>query len=175
MACPLEKPSEVLVLELIPTKERLWLLKVKPLKICILSQFSQNFPTDRKSSCTHDIDLYQMAVILYCIILESKGDRIRRSVSMIDKPRISFRHFCRFFAEPWLECPVEWQKFRETCYWFVRSRQSTWTEAQFYCREYLATLASVATTEQHEFIASFLRKNDPTLSVSTSQKLSSLL
>ncbi|XP_015912441.1 contactin [Parasteatoda tepidariorum] len=58
-------------------------------------------------------------------------------------------------------CPKNWIDFKDSCYKFTRTPLQTREGAEDMCRTYNADLVAVNTLEEHSFIRSWLRENDP--------------
>jgi hypothetical protein len=58
-------------------------------------------------------------------------------------------------------CPKTWINYGTSCYRFTRSPIKTRDEARQYCRSFNADLASVNSIEEHSFITTYLKRNDP--------------
>ncbi|RWS28663.1 contactin-like protein [Leptotrombidium deliense] len=59
------------------------------------------------------------------------------------------------------ECPKNWVDYKTSCYRFSRSPRKTVVDAEEICRKYGSTLVSVNSVDEHFFIISWLKENDP--------------
>src|SRR5687767_4077155 len=61
----------------------------------------------------------------------------------------------------WISCPSNWIEYQANCYKFIRSPRKPVSNAAETCITYNAQLLSVNSIDEHHFIASWLRNNDP--------------
>ncbi|RWS07231.1 contactin-like protein, partial [Dinothrombium tinctorium] len=59
------------------------------------------------------------------------------------------------------ECPVNWVDYKYSCYRFSRSPRKNVIEAEEICRKYGAALVSINSYDEHLFVVSWLKENDP--------------
>ena len=75
-------------------------------------------------------------------------------------------YFCSIVVVHCQRCPTGWVDYQQSCYKFARSPSKTVIQAEQNCLEYNAHLVSVNSLREHLFITSWLRRNDPLVSIS---------